>query len=37
MNTMLEVQFFFNIVNMVLRGVLEYHVGCFDHGATRGV
>ena len=33
MNTMLDVQIFFNIVNLVSRGVLERQVGCYDHSA----
>ena len=37
MNTMLEVQIFLNIVNMVSYGVLERHVVCCNHGATSGV
>ena len=37
MSTMLEVQIFLNVVNMVSRRVLERHVGCCNHGATWGV
>ena len=36
MNSMLYVHFF-DIVNMVSRGVLEHYVGCCNHGATLGV
>ena len=32
MNTLLEVQIFLNVINMVSRGVLECHVGCCNHG-----
>ena len=37
MNTVLDVQIFWDVVNMVSRGVLERHVGCCNHGATWGV
>ena len=33
MNTVLDVQIFLDVVNMVSRGVLEYHVGRCNHGA----
>ena len=36
MNTMLDVPIFLNFVNVVSRGVSERHVGCCNHGATRG-
>ena len=28
---------FWDVVNMVLRGVLERHIGCCNHGATWGI
>ena len=37
MNSVLYVQIFFDVVNMVSRGVLERHVGCCNHGTTWGV
>ena len=37
MNWVLYVQFFFNVVNLVSRGVLERFVGYCNHGATWGV
>ena len=33
MNMMLDVHIFFDVENMVCRGVLERHVGCCNHGA----
>ena len=33
MNSMLDVQFFFYVVNIVSREVLEHYVGCCNHGA----
>ena len=32
-----KVQIFLDVVNMVLREVLECHVRCWKHGATWGV
>ena len=34
---MLDVHFFFNVVNMVYRGVLECTIGYCDHSYTQGV
>ena len=37
MNTNVDVQTFWDVVNKVSCGVLEHHVGCSNHGATLGV
>ena len=34
MNTMLDVQFFGDVVDIVSRRVLERHVGCCNHGSS---